>query len=310
MNKTRQLVTGALAVALSGLVAAPLYAQLPAHLRDYPLASRKGSGDPVAPMFNGWIANPDGSVRLIFGFANQNRDQVLDIPLGPNNKLEPAQFDGVQPTHFPTYTRPGFVGVQERGVFAVTVPAEMAGTEVVWTLTSNGQTWSVPGRATSTAYEMSNDPAAWGSLNPAIRFNVNGPESTDREGIYAPRLTAKVGEPVTLRAYIQDRGERDEYSELDRTVFPLGTEWILHQGPAVPEFDQAAISGRERDREGAGESAQQGSNGWQEVVTQARFPAPGDYVVRLRVDNFSAPDSQFDNQCCWSNAYVPVTITN
>jgi len=26
------------------------------------------------------------------------------------------------------------------------------------------------------------------------------------------------------------------------------------------------------------------------------------------VDNFSAPDSQFDNQCCWSNAYVPVTV--
>jgi hypothetical protein len=42
---------------------------------------------------------------------------------------------------------------------------------------------------------------------------------------------------------------------------PLGTEWILHQGPAVPQFDQAAISGRERDREGAGESAQQGSDG-------------------------------------------------
>ena len=32
-------------------------------------------------------------------------------------------------------------------------------------------------------------------------------------------------------------------------------------------------------------------------------------VVRLRVDNFTAPDSKFDNQCCWSNAYVPVTVT-
>jgi len=309
MSRTRQLATGALAAALSGLVAAPLFAQLPAHLRDYPLASRKAEGEPVAPMFNGWIANEDGSTQLIFGFANQNREADVDIPIGPNNKLEPAQFDGAQPTHFPVVSRGGFVGIQERGVFAVTVPPEMAGTEVVWTLTSGGQTWSVPGRATSTSYEMSTDPAAWGSTNPAIRFDPNGPESTDRQGIYAPRLTAKVGEPVTLRAYVQDRGEREEYTELERYVYSVGTEWVLHQGPAVPEIDQARITGRERDRAGAGEDAQQSTNGWEEVVTQARFPVPGDYVIRLRVDNFTAPDSKFDNQCCWSNAFVPVTIT-
>ena len=309
MSKTSQVVSGVLAVALSGLVAVPLFAQLPAHLRDYPLASRGASGEPVAPMFNGWVANEDGSVQLIFGFANQNREATVDVPLGPGNKLEPARFDGVQPTHFPTYRRGGFVGIQERGVFAVTVPAEMAGTEVVWTLSSGGQTYSVPGRATSSAYEMSADPAALGSTNPAIRFEPNGPESVDREGIFASRLTAKVGEPVTLTALVQDRGERDEYDELERTIFPLGTEWVLHQGPAVPQFDQPRISGRERARQETGEGAQLTSNDWEQVTTNATFPEPGEYVVRLRVDNFTAPDSKFDNQCCWSNAYVPVTVT-
>ncbi|MCB1670706.1 MAG: hypothetical protein R3F41_13430 [Gammaproteobacteria bacterium] len=309
MSRLGRFASGALAVALSGLMAAPLYAQLPAHLRDFPLASRKASGEPIAPMFNGWIGNPDGSVQLVFGFANQNREDVLDIPLGPDNKLEPARFDGAQPTHFPTYRRGGFVGIQERGVFAVTVPADMAGTEVIWTLTSGGQTYSVPGRATSTSYEMSPDPAAFGSTNPAIRFDPNGMESTDREGIYASRLTARVGEPVTLTAYVQDRGVREQYPELPRFIYPVGTEWILHQGPAVPEFDQARITGRERDRQDAGESGRQDGNGWEQVTTQATFPVPGDYVVRLRVDNFSAPDSKFDNQCCWTNAYVPVTIT-
>ena len=308
MKNTNKFVTGALAAALTGLIAAPLYAQLPAHLRDYPLTQRKAEGQAIAPMFNGWIAHEDGSVQMIFGFANLNRDEIVDIPLGPNNHIEPAQFDGVQPTHFPTYTRPGFVGIQERGVFAVTVPPEMAGTEVVWTLTHAGHTYSIPGRATSSAYEMSSDPAAWGSFNPAIRFNQAGPESTDREGIYASRINAKVGQPVTLTAYIQDRGDRDGY-DLERTIFPLGTEWILHQGPAEPHFDQAAISGRERDKQDAGESGQRSTNGWEEVTTQATFPEPGDYVVRLQVDNFTAPDSQFDNQCCWSNAYVPVTVT-
>ena len=308
MIKVNQLAKGALAGALLALTAAPLYAQLPEHLRDYPLATRGASGESVAPMFNGWIANEDGSVQMIFGFANLNRDNEIDVPLGPNNYLEPAQFDGGQPTHFPVYRRGGFVGIQERGAFAITVPADMAGTEVVWTLTSGGKTYSVPGRATSTAYEMSHGERALGSLKPVIRFNPNGPEADDVQGIYASRITAKVDEPVTLTAYVQDRGNRADYPENEMLLYPLGTEWLLHQGPAVPEFDQARITGRERAAEG-GESAQAGSNGWTQVTTQATFPEPGEYVVRLRADNFTAPDSKFDNVCCWSNGYVPVTVT-
>ena len=44
------------------------------------------------------------------------------------------------------------------------------------------------------------------------------------------------------------------------------------------------------------------------LKVQATFSEPGDYVIRLRVDNFLAADSKFDNVCCWSNAYVPVTV--
>ncbi len=305
MKKYMRLATGTLAAALMGLTAAPLYAQLPAHLRDYPLASRKASGDLIAPMFNGWIKNPDGSVTLIFGFANRNRTEVVDIPLGPDNHIEPAQFDGVQPTHFPVYDRGGFVGVQERGVFAVTVPADMAGTEVVWTLNHAGHAYSVPGRAVADAYEMSSGEAALGSLNPTIRFNLDGSESTDREGIYAPKVTASVGKPVQLSAYVQDRGNRSNYAEVESIIVPLGTEWLLHQGPVAAGFEPAAITGRDREKTGADEDS---VDGWTVVQTQATFWEPGDYVVRLRVDNFMAADSAFDNQCCWSNAYVPVTV--
>jgi len=37
------------------------------------------------------------------------------------------------------------------------------------------------------------------------------------------------------------------------------------------------------------------------------FAPEGPGNVSFDVDNFEAPDSQFDNQCCGSNAYVPVT---
>lgn len=308
MSMVRRIAGATLAMTLMGLTATASFAQLPEHLRDYPLATRGASGEAVAPMFNGWIKNEDGSVTMIFGFANQNREAVVDVPLGRDNHIEPAQFDGAQPTHFPVYQRRGFVGLQERGAFGIRVPAEMADTEVIWTLTSGGKTYSVPGRTTSTAYEMSDGERALGTLKPAVRFNVNGPESTNPVGIYAQRITTAVGNPVTLTAYVQDRGNRSEYPENEMLLYPLGTEWIMHQGPAAPKFDRARITGRERAEEG-GESGATGSNGWEEVTTQATFSEPGDYVIRLRVDNFEAPDSQFDNVCCWSNAYVPVTVT-
>jgi hypothetical protein len=305
MSKIKQLAVNTLVVVLMGLITAPLYAQLPAHLRDFQLAKRKAEGDLVGPMFNGWIKNEDDSVTMIFGFVNRNREEIVDIPLGPNNYIEPAQFDGAQPTHFPVYQRGGFIGIQERGVFAVTVPAEMAKTEVIWTLKHAGHNYSIPGRATSSAYEMGLGEAALGSLNPAIRFVKNGEESTDREGIYAAKVNATVGKPIDLSAYVQDRGNRANYEEMKTFEFPLGTEWIMHQGPAAPEFSSAKITGKER----GSDSEIVTDNGWTVVQTKATFWEPGDYVVRLRVDNFEAPDSKFDNQCCWSNAYVPVTVT-
>lgn len=294
----------ALPLLMGLLVAAPAQAQLPERLRDYPLGTPAASGEAVAPMFNGWVKNEDGSTTMVFGFANQNREAIVDVPLGPNNKLEPEQFQGAQPTHFPVYNRGGFVGIQERGAFAVTVPADMAGTEVIWTLASGGKTYSIPGRATSPAYELSAAAAAAGSLRPAIRFSEDGAESTDSVGIYAePKLTS-VGEEVTLSALIQDRGERYGYEGVDAYYAP-GSAWLLHQGPALPEFETPEVPGKERASEDPNSSM---TNAWYEVSTQVTFSEPGEYVIRLRADNFLATDSKFDNVCCWSNAYFPVTV--
>jgi len=307
MKNSVSISSVVLVLLLAGIGCSSAFAQLPSHLRDYPLGGQqKASGDIVAPIFNGWVDNGDGSVRLIFGFANRNREEIVDIPIGRNNFIEPSQFNGVQPTHFPIYKRRAFIGINERGAFAVTVPAEMAGTEVIWTLKHAGHEYSVPGRATSPTYEMSAGGAAFGSLLPAIRFEMDGSESTNHEGITAERITTSVGTPVTLRAYVQDRSNRDAYPDNNEFLhYQVGTEWILHQGPAVPAFTQAKITGAER-------VAQYGNTvteeDWILVKTEASFSEPGDYVIRLRADNFLAPDSRFDYMCCWSNAYVPVTV--
>ena len=69
MKMFKPITSSAVITLLMGLIAAPLFAQLPEHLRDYPLSARSASGEAVAPMFNGWIQNEDGSVTMIFGFA-------------------------------------------------------------------------------------------------------------------------------------------------------------------------------------------------------------------------------------------------
>lgn len=69
----------------------------------------------------------------------------------------------------------------------------------------------------------------------------------------------------------------------------------MHQGPAAPDFDTAMITGRQRTNEDINESS---VNGWTLVQTGATFREPGEYVIRLRVDNFLALDSKFGNMCC------------
>ncbi|MCP5331451.1 MAG: hypothetical protein H7A07_10930 [Pseudomonadales bacterium] len=129
--------------------------------------------------------------------------------------------------------------------------------------------------------------------------------STNEVGIYAEPKTVKVGEPLTLSAQAQDRGIRVGYADV-LPYYDLGSYWVMHQGPAEPVIETPEISARTR---AANNPIDPNVNPWIDISTQVTFPEPGDYVIRLRVDNFAAPDSQFDNVCCWSNAYYPVTVT-
>jgi hypothetical protein len=41
---------------------------------------------------------------------------------------------------------------------------------------------------------------------------------------------------------------------------------------------------------------------------RASFDTPGEYLIRIRIDNFTTGDSSMGNQCCWSNGYVRVRV--
>src|SRR5678816_4115084 len=90
-------------------------------------------GQSVVPVFGGWIAKDDGTFDLVFSYLNRNWLEELQIPIGPDNNVAGSYGpDAGQPTYF--YPR------NNRWQFRVNVPADFGDKEVVWTLTSNGET--------------------------------------------------------------------------------------------------------------------------------------------------------------------------
>lgn len=254
-----------------------------------PLAPVPPRGQPIAPFFEGWFANPDGTYTLSFGFFNLNGAQTLDIPIGPDNFIEPAELDGRQPTHFPGSVR------RDRGVFEITVPAEWKddGRRVVWTLTANGITHSVPGRVGYEPLQLGHEPMAMGSVPPELRFERDGPTGSGLTGLWAPPRTAVVGEPMTITLWGEEVSVRAPDDVVNTAVY-VTVSWFKYQGPADPvTFSPQRI-----------QIARPGGR----ATTNVTFTAPGEYVLRARLDNWNANDSTGGDQCCWTNGYVRVTV--
>src|ERR1019366_6706747 len=87
-------------------------------------------GQPTSPAYEGWQQNADGSFDMIFGYMNENWEEETNVPMGPDNNIEPGGPDQGQPTHF--FPR------RNRFVFRVRVPKDWGDKDVVWTLATHG----------------------------------------------------------------------------------------------------------------------------------------------------------------------------
>ena len=281
----------------------------------WPLQPKSPGNRTLAPFMEGWYANEDGTYSISFGYLNANEDTLV-IPLGERNFLDPAEFDGMQPTTF-------FPG-HHRGIFTVTLSAEMKGQDVWWTITKeNGDVTKVPGRVTSNAYELDWMPRPHGSLPPSVSFDSDSGVGRGPPGIMAERTqTVTVGSPLTLSVNATDPSERDSEDFRFREAIPLRVVWSQLQGPGRVEFtrhesnpeveeeeevDDAANSSRRPEPRGPEVIPLSEGHGTARVI--ATFSEPGEYIMLAQVDNWGAPDSSSGNQCCWTNGYVRVTVT-
>ena len=275
-----------------GLLAACLLAALlvppPAAVAQVPLGIRTASGLTVTPVYEGWYENPDGTFSLSFGYFNRNREEVVEIPAGAANHIEPAAFDGSQPTRFHPQ--------RHWGVFAVTVPADFGDEAVVWTIDFRGERYSIPGRLhVDWEIDALDGEGETGNTPPVLAFAEGGPEGAGPGGVWAEPLRAVAGTPLTVTVRARDDGRaRGSIARAGRADVPVTVTWIKHQGPGEVAFSEPSV----RIPASGGEAS----------VT-ATFDEPGEYVLRARANDASGVITGGHAQCCWTNGFIRVTVT-
>ena len=155
------------------------------------------SGEAIYPAVEGWGPHKDGTNVILLGYFNRNKDQELDIPIGPNNRIDPGGPDFGQPTHFETG--------RQYGVFAIAVPKDFGNKRLTWTLTANGK---------PTAVQLWLNPQYWvdhfkhaasGNEPPIVKFAPDGPTSTGPPRGVMQTLTGAPWQPVELKLWASDQ---------------------------------------------------------------------------------------------------------
>jgi hypothetical protein len=305
MSKIRTVITGLAMAVLANVV---FLATAGAQEAQRDLRPPPKNGLPIVPFMEGWYDNGDGSVTVSYGYQNRNETNVI-IPRGQNNYIEPAQLDGMQPEIY-------FAG-RHMGVFAITIPASIASETAWWHLkTGNSAATKVPGERGVTAYELDRNPRPQGSLQPLIWFE-EGKQGTGPEGVIASMVqTVSVGAPLVMEVGTSDPSVRDRTNPVFAKPLDSRVMWYMHQGPgevlftehpSTPFMTTPDSSLRNAMPASPARIAIQESKGPARVI--ATFSEAGEYLIRARVDNWNASDSDGFDQCCWSNAFQRVHVT-
>jgi hypothetical protein len=182
-------------------------------------------GQRLAPSYEGWMPNDDGSFTLYFGYINTNWLEEFDVPIGPDNDIEPGGPDQGQPTHF--YPR------RNPFLFTVRVPKDFGNKELTWTLTTHGRSekayaslktdYQIDKQVIST--EVGGD---FGSLRDELRYNI--PPELEVAG--ETQRTVNLGEALTLVALAGDPDNLPARRD--------GKPQPRHAGQPIEEADKAS----------------------------------------------------------------------
>lgn len=273
-------------------------------------------GQNASPAFEGWERNEDGSFNFVFGYMNRNWEEELDVPIGPDNNIEPGGPDRGQPTRF--------LPRRNRFVFRVRVPKDWGDQELVWTLTTKGKTERAYASLRQDYFMddvvIASETGALGagSSSPEVRANKRPQISIEGE----KQRTVKAREPLTLTASVTDDGvpkprqatstaararalallanaspnapRNPAYNPPSRLTVNKRTGlhmmWFVYRGEGHVRFEPMQIKPWEDTRTGANSpwaplwTPPPAPKDGKHTVT-VTFAAPGTYVLRARADD-------------------------
>jgi hypothetical protein len=258
-----------------GAVAQPVRAayQLPTELP----STKFKSGQDIAPYFEGWIHNKDGSFDLVFGYFNRNWEEEIAIPAGADNIVEPGGPDRGQPTFF--------LARRQGWVYRVRVPSDFGKGVVTWTIRANGKIEKAYGELLPVEEITERIVMTRGNLNPG-EDDPNKPPTI----AIAPIGAAALDAPLTLTALVTDDGlpkprpaapvrtpasgdatsiRAQANSSAPARPRGLNVTWMQLRGPAKVRFEPSgaiAVAGGKAE-------------------TSARFPERGTYVLRATAND-------------------------
>jgi len=258
-----------------------------------PLEPHHDAGQNITGVFEGWFRNPDGTFSLLFGYYNRNLKQALDIPVGPNNRIEPGGPDRGQPTHF----MPGRMW----GNFTITVPKDFDTSQLNWTIIANGKPTVIPGYL-KTDWEISPFVDATSNTPPSISF-----KSFDEGGTFVqgPRPLvaseeATAGLPLRLTVWVADDNVVSPGTRTPKV--PVSVTWTMFRGPGTATF--AAVRPPVEKIEG---TMPPKATFLGKAVTSVTFSDPGDYILQVTANDASG-EGGGGFQCCWTTAKLKVTV--
>jgi hypothetical protein len=257
-------------------------------------------GRSITGAYEGWYDNKDGTHVFLVGYYNRNLAEPEEIPIGPNNHIDPGGPDYGQPTHF--------LSGRQVGMFTITVPKEFTPQQrLTWTIVINGQTTSIPLRM-NTDYVISPfEDAAVGNTPPVIKFEESGPTSQGPIASIARALprAASVATPLPLPLWVSDDAKYTSGTNAPMRGArpPVTAIWSKFRGPGTVTFEPAngrpkfdTISGGQVGQPYAGKS----------TVT-AKFSDPGDYILTIVANDYSGPGGGGE-VCCWTSGMLKVTV--
>ena len=184
-------------------------------------------GQSISPAYEGWMKEKDGSFTLYFGYMNPNWQEEFDVPIGPDNNIQPGGPDQGQPTHF--YPR------RNPFLFTVQVSKDFGNQELVWTLTTHGKTEKAYA-SLKTDYAIDNQiisTEVGGDMgSTADKLRDNNPPELEVAG--EKQRTVKTGDLLTLIALV---GDPDNYPPRND-----GKAQPLHPGAAFKQPSNAETS--------------------------------------------------------------------